>query len=454
MVAAPLTAGDTTLGQGVLRASELAVSDFATALASANVTVTLLPADDRDDPDTAVTLASTLVTSETVLGVVGHVNSECSLLAAPIYGVGGLPMISPDTTDPSLTKMGLNNVFRTCASDADQGPLAADTTVRNLRLTRAYIVDDSSSNGRLMSLTFTRRFKADGGVVIATAHTSARQTNFSALVKKIAARKPTVVYYGGTSYAGGAFAKAIKTKLPKVQLVGANGLLDPTYISRAGSRANGTLVTSVGLQRDRMPGDADFRARCAAKYPDVTIADQDAYAYDAAATMIKAVLAVANDGGAGALQSPGARGLVRAKVAATSFDGVTGRVAFTSAGEAQVPGLSLWRVRSGVWCSCADVGRPTFAASVKRNVAFSAMGTLAPRHEASSTPVVLRFYRKVGARWVLGKSAIAAAADSGAFSTYSASVLLPTKGSWRVFAEHSDDIHAVMDSTLKYFTVK
>ncbi len=454
-VAAPLTGGGQTYGQGMQRGTELAVRANASALASAGVSIAVAPMDDQGDPAIATANAGSIVADTSILGVVGHLNSGCSISAAPVYATANLAMVSPASSNEALTKLGLKNVFRTCATDGAQGTYAADTVVRNLRLARAFVVNDSTPYGAGLASAFAKRFVADGGKVAGTAKTESADKVFTALVTKIKAARPTVVYYGGVYNSGALLAKQLKARGVIAMFAGGDGLVASEYVTLAGkTAANGTLATSGGLPFDQMPKGSEFKAAFDAAFPGESIAPFDTYAYDAATAIIKAIIAVAQESGAQALVGTGGREAVGGKVAASQFSGVTGNVAFDSVGDTKYPAFGVLRVQSGVWRSCAQVGKPALAATVRTNRTFTVSSLLRPHHTVGSKAVVLRFWRKVGAVWMPGPVVTAVAANSGNFSRCSAKVKLAATGTWRVVATHSDGVHGSMDSVVSAFRVR
>ncbi len=121
-VAGPVySEGAAWLGSGMWNGVELAVADYRSQLASAGLEVEVQVKDDKGDPAEAVVVANEIVALPYVLGVVGHLNSGCSIPASTIYANDDLAMITPISTNPYLTQQGLDNVFRTCATDAGSG---------------------------------------------------------------------------------------------------------------------------------------------------------------------------------------------------------------------------------------------------------------------------------------------------------------------------------------------
>jgi branched-chain amino acid transport system substrate-binding protein len=457
-VAAPLSGGSATLGQAMQHGAELAVAEYASQLASAGVTVAVSPQDDQGSPSTAVTVANAVVADTSVLGVVGHLNSGCSVPASKIYHTADLAMITPMSAAPVLTQQGLDNVFRACGVDTGQGTLGADVAVKNLRLKRAYVVDDSTDYGRVqLANGFAKRFVTNGGSVAGRAHTLRNQTNFRTVAAKIKAAKPTVVYYGGTYNAGAYLLRRLRSIGVKCQFVGGSGLYDSAFVSTAGgANAERVLATSVGLPNDQLYGGVAYESRFASAFPGVASIDgDDAYAYDATVAIIKSILGVVHDSGTSALSNSGARDRVRAKIAATDFYGVTGRVRFGSTGDRVSPQFSAWRVKSGAWLETAIIGKPEVSKSYEAR-RVDVLGSLSPRLPTDSHTVRLLFYRKAGSKYVLAKTVTAGLAGnpSASHCTYEAFNVRLAKGSYHVLARQSGNGLATMDSAVRLFTVK
>jgi branched-chain amino acid transport system substrate-binding protein len=459
-VAAPLTAGSTTLGRNMLYGAQLAVRDYAAQLASAGVEATVTAYDDRGYWLKAIDVANTIVGDPNVMGVVGHLDSGCSLPASKVYRTADLAMVTPMSADPVLTQQGRTNVFRTCGVDTGQGTLGADLAVKNLRLKRAYIVDDSTKTGRYdLADSFGRRFVANGGKVVGRAHTKKTQIDFRSLSAKIKAKKPTVVYYGGSAKAGAHLLRRLRRIGVKAQYVGGSGLYNSTFLSTAARPySEGVFATAVGLPNTQLSGGVAYESRFAAAFPGVASIDgDDAYAYDAAVAIIKGILGVVSDAkDPGTLLTAGARSRVRAKVAASSFDGVTGRVTFNSVGDRVSPQFSAWRAKSGAWLETAIIGTPGVSRSYEaRHV--DVLGSLSPKLPANTHTVWLRFYRKNTKKqyvWVRTVPATVVANLGDSRCTYEAFNVKLGKGSYFVFARHSGNGLATMDSPSRYFTVK
>ena len=358
-IGAPLTAGAVALGQGMKRGANLAISQMnaSDAAKAAGITFKSVDGDDQGDPKTGVTVANTFASDPNLVGVMGHLNSGVSIPASKVYSDKKIVMISPASTNPALTTQGLKNVFRVCTTDAVQGPAGADYATKMMKFKSAYVVDDSTPYGEGLAAEFAKQFAANGGTVLGTAKTSDKDSDFNALVTKMKATNPDVIYYGGIYNAGALLAKQSKDAGMKAPLMGGDGLYDPAFIQLAGaSQAEGDLATSVGLPIANLPKGQEFTAAYKAMFPSDEIAAYAAYAYDATNVILNAVLTVAKAQGADAVTTPAGRDAIIAAVAATKTSGVTGDIAFDATGDTTNKAISLYEVQSGKWATKAAAG--------------------------------------------------------------------------------------------------
>jgi branched-chain amino acid transport system substrate-binding protein len=351
-VGAPLTQGVVAFGQGIDRATKLAAEEANASERAKKLGIkfVVVAGDDQGDPKTGVTVANQFASDPALVGVVGHVNSGVAIPASTIYNRAQIVMIAPSATDPKLTQQGLKSIFRVCTIDTVQGSFAADAAAKDLGFKKAFVVDDSSQYGSGLADFFSQQFKADGGTLAGREKTSDKDTDFKALVVRIAASKPDVVYYGGLYNAGALLAKQLRDAGVDAPVFGGDGLNDGEFVKLAGAKnAEGSFATAIGLPLDKLPQGAAFKAAYAKAYPSETISAYDPYGYDAANVIINAVLTAAEKVGAGTVTSAQGRDAIIAAVAATDSEGVTGKLAFDGKGDTLNKAITLYTVRDGAW---------------------------------------------------------------------------------------------------------
>jgi len=351
-IGAPISDGAVALGKGMVKGASLAITQANASQELKDLGITLKPVegDDKGDPTTGGNVATQFASNPNLVGVMGHLNSGVTRVAVKIYNAANIVQVSPANTAVDLTQMGMTNYFRVCTVDSVQGPVAADYAFKTAGIKVAYVVDDSTVYGTGLADEWAKQFTADGGKVVAREKTGDKDTDFKALVSKIKAGNVGIVYYGGIYNSGALLSKQLKEGGVAVPLMGGDGIFDPEFIKLAGAaNAEGDLATSVGLPVDKAPGGAKFLADFAAAYPGEKPAAYDAYSYDAANVIIKAIVEVAKASGADKVATTDGKKAIIAAVAKTSFDGVTGKVAFDKNGDTTNKAITVYAVKAGVW---------------------------------------------------------------------------------------------------------
>ncbi len=352
-IGAPLTDGAVALGQGMVRGANLAVKEAneSQELKDLGITLSTVEGDDKGDPTTGGNVAEQFASNPDLVGVMGHLNSGVTRVAVKIYAQNDILQVSPANTAVDLTIPRSNaNYFRTCANDGVQGPAGADYAAKVAGAKTAFVVDDSTPYGEGLADAWAKQFEVNGGTIAGREKTSDKDTDFKALVTAIKAKKVDMVFYGGIYNSGALLSKQLKEGGVKVPLMAGDGVYDPEYIKLAGAaNAEGDLCTSVGLPTDQMPKGMDFIAAFEAAYPGEAIAAYDAYSYDAAQVIIKAIVQVAKDMGADKVKTADGRKAILAATQGISFDGVTGLVSFDENGDTNNKAITTYKVTGGVW---------------------------------------------------------------------------------------------------------
>lgn len=160
-------------GRSMKMAAEMAAAEINGAGGIGGRTLRLVFADDSADAGKAIEVARQLRLNDSVVAVVGHVNSTASLKAATIYNaenndsVPGDPVlqISPASSSPQLTGAGAWT-FRVCPTDLEFSPVLARWAAR-LGMRRAAVLYANDDYGQGVMTTFADAFTRAGGSVVA-----------------------------------------------------------------------------------------------------------------------------------------------------------------------------------------------------------------------------------------------------------------------------------------------
>ena len=353
-VIAPLTGDLSALGKGIQHSVELAAKEANDNKTIPGWTIQVVPTDDQANPDVGKNAATSLASDDSVIGVVGDLNSSVTQQTQPIFAAANIVQVSPANTAPSLTigpdatapKRQYPTYFRTCTTDAVQGPFAAQYLIAQ-GMTKVATINDKKTYGQGLVTAFEAEFKKDGGTITSHQTINPDESNYQAVISAVAPTKPQAVYYGGEYPQAGPLSQQMKGAGLNVPLMGGDGIYDPKYIDLAGKSSEGDMATSVGAPTDSTDTGKKFLADyAAAGYADPAAA-YGGYSFDAANAIIDALktsLASATD-------VKSARQATIDAVGKVSFDGVTGHVAFDQYGDATAKVLTVYKVTSGAWAA-------------------------------------------------------------------------------------------------------
>ena len=289
--------------------------------------IELLVQDDRSDSSEAATIVTKFVTQDQVHAILGEVASSRSIAAAPIAQNAKIPMLTPSSTNPDVTKKG-DYIFRSCFIDPVQGAAIAQFAARSLNAKRAAIMVDrkndySTGLEKVISEVFTKL----GGQIVATTSYQEGDQDFNAQLTSLKGSNPEVIFVPGYYNDVGLIAKQARDKGITVPLLGGDGWDSVQLYAIGGSALDGSFFSNHYSSFDTDPKVQKFVNGYKALYhtsPDALAAT----AYDAANIMFDAIKrANSLDGSA-----------IRNALAATkSFPGVTGDVTFNENRDAVKP---------------------------------------------------------------------------------------------------------------------
>jgi branched-chain amino acid transport system substrate-binding protein len=176
-----------------------------------------------------------------VAAVVGDARSSNSSAMAPILQTARIPMVTPTSTSPGVTRLG-DFIFRACYSDELQGKLLAEFALRDLKANSAAIVTNVNSEysmglGRFIS----DRFNRTGQVVLESDYLQST-TDFRSILEMIQAAKPDVVFVPGYSRESVYIIRQARQMGIQATFVGADGWNDVMY-EYAGDELEGSYFS-------------------------------------------------------------------------------------------------------------------------------------------------------------------------------------------------------------------
>ncbi len=143
------------------------------------------------------------------VAVMGTYNSGCAKIQLPTLNQDDMLMVSHANTNPGLTKAwdpgepdkyypsGTRNFARTITTDDYQGVGAAAFAAGDLKVKKAFVLNDNQTYGLGVARSFEANAAKNGIEVVGKQSWDAKQPNYTALFQAVKASGADMVYLGG-----------------------------------------------------------------------------------------------------------------------------------------------------------------------------------------------------------------------------------------------------------------
>lgn len=179
------------------------------------------------------------------IAYVGEGNSEATAVSMPIVNRAGLVHLSPVSTASALTDAatagryqptGVQTFFRPVPGDARQSSALLSAVRRAGVRQRVVLVDDGSLYGRGLTQGFGAGADAARVGVVARYVADRNGKGLATLARRVAAKRPTAIVYGGAPSSNAAKAlRALHGATPRTMLFGGDALAHDSFVARLGS---------------------------------------------------------------------------------------------------------------------------------------------------------------------------------------------------------------------------
>lgn len=307
-------------------------------IAGRKVKWVLAPEDDAGEPKQATAAAQKLADAK-VNGVIGHETSGTTIPASKIYYDAGIPQITASSTNPAYTKQGFNTTFRVVANDIQLGQALGRYAVKNMGAKRVAVIDDRTAYGQGLVSEFVNGLRQQKVNVVAKEFTNDKATDFSAILTRIRASNPDLVFFGGMNAVAGPMLRQMKQLGLNVKMMGGDGICsDEMHKLSGGTMADGQVVCAEagGVEASGKAGMDNFRAAYRKRFGiDVQIIAP--YSYDATLLLAEAM----NKAGSAAPAK------YLPELAKIRYKGVTGNIAFDPRGDIRDGTVTLYTFKGG-----------------------------------------------------------------------------------------------------------
>jgi branched-chain amino acid transport system substrate-binding protein len=183
----------------------------------------LLVEDDEANPEKTMNAFIKLTAKNKVVGIIGALTSKCSLAITEDAQAKKVVMISPASTNDTLTAAG-DYIFRACYQDSFQGRVCAQFARKNLKAKRAAVFFDLTNDySKGLMQNFKAKFGALGGQIVVAESYSAGDKDFNAQLTKIKAAEPEVLFLPDYYSTVSLIAKQARNQGMTMPLLGGDG---------------------------------------------------------------------------------------------------------------------------------------------------------------------------------------------------------------------------------------
>jgi len=241
----PLTGDVKTYGESTKNSFNIAIEEYAK---KGKYKIEAIIADDKNDPTEGANAALKLITQDKVIAIIGPLTSKVAIPVGEIANQYKIPMITGTATSPKVTITDGKRkpyVFRACFIDPFQGAVAANFALKNLKIkTSAVLYDVGNDYSKGLGEFFQSTFTKGAGKIVASESYQKDDVDFSALITKIAIKKPDVIYIPDYYNKVGLISKQIREKGLKSILLGGDGWDSPELVKIGGNAIIGGYFTN------------------------------------------------------------------------------------------------------------------------------------------------------------------------------------------------------------------
>lgn len=285
---ASLSGKEAAFGQSSHKGTLLAIEDANAAGGVLGKKIELIVEDNQSKGESS-TIVKKLITREKVVAILGEVASSRSREGATVAQQFKIPMISPASTNPDVTKIG-NYIFRVCFIDPFQGTALAKFAHDDLKAKRVAVLTSVSSAYSVgLAKFFKERFVADGGQIVAEPRFSEGDKDFKAQLTAIKAANPDAIFVPGYYTEAALICRQARDLGLNIPLFGGDGWEAPELLQIGGKAVEGTYYSTHYSPQSPAPEVKAFVEKFKKRWDGQTPDAMAALGYDSALVLIDAI---------------------------------------------------------------------------------------------------------------------------------------------------------------------
>lgn len=285
---ASLTGSEANFGQSCDRGVRMAVEERNAAGGVLGRPVEVVVVDDQSKNQEVNNCMAKLLQQDKVVAVVGEIASSNTIAAAPAAQRNKIPLVTPGSTNPEVTKKG-DYIFRICYTDDFQGQVIARFAYKRLNVKNAAIITDQASAYSISLSKFVKEeFERLGGKVVIEVNYKKTDSDYNAQINQALQAKPDVLVLTGYYTNVGNIIRTARQAGFAGPCVGGDGWDADTLYQIGGKALDDTYFTNHYTPDDPNPRIQEFISSYRAKFGSVPDA-MAVLGYDAALVVMDAI---------------------------------------------------------------------------------------------------------------------------------------------------------------------
>jgi len=260
-----MTGGNATFGTSSANGAKMAIKEANAKGGILGKQIQAVIADNKSEPSEAANAMTKLATQDNVVAVTGTFSSSNAIAASNVAEASKLPYMAIGATNPKVTvdeKTGKvkNYTFRVCFIDPFQGTVGANFVLSTLKLSKAVMLVDSSSDySKGLASFFKDAFTKGGGSILAEESYLQKDQDFKTILTKVKALNAEIIYIPGYYEEVGKIVKQARELGITVPIVGGDGWDSPKLVEiGTGPALNNTYFTNHYSADDTSPASQAF----------------------------------------------------------------------------------------------------------------------------------------------------------------------------------------------------
>ena len=246
-----MTGGNATFGTSSANGAKMAFKETNAKGGVLGKQIVAVIADNKSEPSEAANAMTKLAMQDGVVAVTGGFASSNAIAASSVAESAKVPFLVVGATNPKVTvddktKKVKDYTFRVCFIDPFQGTVGANFVLNTLKLKKAAIMVDSSSDySKGLAAFFREAFVKGGGSIVAEEAYLQKDHDFKSVLTKLKSMNAEVLYVPGYYEEVGKIVKQAREMGINAPVVGGDGWDSPKLVEIGGAAAlNNTYFTN------------------------------------------------------------------------------------------------------------------------------------------------------------------------------------------------------------------